>query len=170
MLLACLMIKLDSRGPIVIKQRRLDFSGQVFAAYRFRSTALSGDEPTIGHARRDGPRVTRVGHMLRQSGIDVLPQLFNVIKGEMSLVGPQPNDTAHTDDYRRPVSDRAFRRHVKPGITGWAQINGQRGESLFIWDMEDHIALDLWYIDNWSMALDFKIMWRSCFETRGHVY
>jgi putative colanic acid biosysnthesis UDP-glucose lipid carrier transferase len=164
MLLASLFIKLESAGPIIFKQRRTGFNGQEFTIYKFRSMSVLEDGRQLTQARRNDPRITRVGRILRQSSIDELPQLLNVLKGEMSLVGPRPHAIAHDDQYRASISSYAFRHHVKPGITGWAQINGMRGETPLVQDMEKRIALDLWYIDNWSLTLDFKIMWRSCFE------
>jgi len=164
MLLVSLVIKLDSAGPVIFKQRRTGFNGQEFTIFKFRSMSVLEDGTQIAQTRRKDPRVTRVGRMLRQSSIDELPQLLNVLKGEMSLVGPRPHSVAHDDQYRASISSYANRHHVKPGITGWAQINGQRGETPLIQDMEKRIALDLWYIDNWSLALDLKIMWKSCFE------
>jgi exopolysaccharide biosynthesis polyprenyl glycosylphosphotransferase len=171
MILASLLIKLESAGPIIFKQRRTGFNGREFTIYKFRSMSVLEDGPQIAQTRRNDPRITRVGRMLRQSSIDELPQLLNVLKGEMSLVGPRPHAVAHDDQYRASISSYAFRHHVKPGITGWAQINGQRGETPLVQDMEKRIALDLWYIDNWSLKLDFEIMWRSCFEVvRASAY
>ena len=164
MFLVSLVIKLDSAGPIIFKQRRTGFNGQEFTIFKFRSMSVLEDGRQLAQARRNEPRITRVGRMLRQSSIDELPQLINVIRGEMSLVGPRPHAGAHDDQYRASMASYALRHHVKPGITGWAQINGRRGETPLIQDMEKRIALDLWYIDNWSLKLDFEIIWRSCFE------
>jgi putative colanic acid biosysnthesis UDP-glucose lipid carrier transferase len=171
MVLVSLAIKLESAGPIIFKQRRTGFNGQEFTIYKFRSMSVLEDGRQLAQARRNDPHITRVGQILRQSSIDELPQLLNVLRGEMSLVGPRPHAVAHDDKYRASISSYAFRHHVKPGITGWAQINGQRGETPLIRDMERRIDLDLWYIDNWSIMLDFKIMWRSCFEVmRASAY
>lgn len=170
MLLVCLLIRLDSRGPIIIGKRRLDFDGQAFAAYGFRTSAQLGEEPKFGQGRCDSPRLNAVGHILMQSGIDEIPQLFNVIRGEMSLVGPRPRDAVQSDDCRRPASARAIPRQVKPGITGWAQINGQRGDSRHFRETEKIVELDLWYIENWTLMLDFKILGRALFEMRGEDY
>jgi lipopolysaccharide/colanic/teichoic acid biosynthesis glycosyltransferase len=129
------------------------------------------DGRQIAQTRRNDPRITKVGRILRQSSIDELPQLLNVIKGEMSLVGPRPHAVAHDNHYRALISSYALRQQVKPGISGWAQINGHRGETPLVQDMERRIALDLWYIDNWSLVLELKIMWRSCFEVmRASAY
>jgi putative colanic acid biosysnthesis UDP-glucose lipid carrier transferase len=164
MLLSALAIKLDSAGPVIFRQRRIGFDGRVFSIYKFRTMSVQEDGARIVQTRRDDPRVTRVGRLLRQSSIDELPQLINVFRGDMSLVGPRPHAVAHDDQYRTMIAGYAFRHHVKPGITGWAQVKGQRGETKRIQDMERRVALDLWYIDNWSLALDLRIMWRTCFE------
>jgi exopolysaccharide biosynthesis polyprenyl glycosylphosphotransferase len=171
MLLVSLAIKLDSAGPIIFRQRRIGFKGEEFTIYKFRSLSVLEDGRQIVQIHRNDPRITHMGRILRQSSIDELPQLLNVIKGEMSLVGPRPHAVAHDHHYQALISSYALRQQVKPGISGWAQINGQRGETPLIRDMEKRIALDLWYIDNWSLTLDFRIMWRSCFEVmRAKAY
>ena len=144
MLLTVLAVKLDSAGPIIFRQRRAGFDGQAFFIYKFRTMSVMEDGPRIAQARRHDPRITKVGHILRQSSIDELPQLFNVLKGDMSLVGPRPHAIAHDDQYGAAISSYAYRHHVKPGITGWAQVNGQRGETRQIADMEKRVELDLW--------------------------
>jgi undecaprenyl-phosphate galactose phosphotransferase/putative colanic acid biosynthesis UDP-glucose lipid carrier transferase len=164
MLVAAFAVKLESAGPVIFRQRRVGFDGRVFFIYKFRTMSVMEDGPQIVQTRREDPRVTKVGRLFRQSSIDELPQLFNVLKGDMSLVGPRPHAMAHDDQYGAVISSYAFRHHVKPGITGWAQVNGQRGETRAIADMEKRIELDLWYINNWSLMLDFRIMWRTCFE------
>ena len=164
MLLTAFAIKLDSAGPIIFRQRRVGFDGRAFFIYKFRTMSVMEDGPQIVQAQREDSRVTKVGRLLRQSSVDELPQLVNVLKGDMSLVGPRPHAIAHDNRYGAAISSYAYRHHVKPGITGWAQINGQRGETRDIADMERRIDLDLWYINNWSLILDFKIMWRTCFE------
>ena len=169
MLLSALAIKLDSAGPAIFRQRRIGFDGQAFSIYKFRTMRVMEDGPQIAQTRRGDPRVTRIGRLLRQSSIDELPQLFNVLKGDMALVGPRPHAIAHDDQYRALISSYAFRHHVKPGITGWAQVNGQRGETQRIEAMEKRIELDLWYIDNWSLTLDLRILWRTCFEVMRHA-
>ena len=168
MLLTALAVKLDSAGPIIFRQRRTGFDGRTFFIYKFRTMSVMEDGARIAQTKRNDPRVTRVGRLLRQSSIDELPQLFNVIKGDMSLVGPRPHAVAHDDQYGAMISKYAYRHHVKPGITGWAQVNGQRGETQRIEDMEQRIELDLWYINNWSLLLDLRIMWRTCFELVRH--
>jgi Undecaprenyl-phosphate glucose phosphotransferase len=164
MLLTALVIKLDSVGPIIFRQRRTGFNGRVFSIYKFRTMFVTEDGPQITQTRRVDPRVTKVGRLLRQSSIDELPQLFNVLRGDMSLVGPRPHALAHDDKCKAMISSYAYRHHVKPGITGWAQVNGLRGETRQIGDMEKRVELDLWYINNWSLILDLRIIWRTCFE------
>src|ERR1700688_700596 len=122
---------------------------------------LSGQGGTIEQAKRRDPRVTRIGHILRRASIDELPQLYNVIRGDMSLVGPRPHALAHDDKYSELIAEYAFRHHMKPGITGWAQINGYRGETTRVEQMQRRVEHDLWYIDNWSLWLDFTILVRT---------
>jgi len=164
MLMSALAVRLDSPGPVIFRQRRAGFDGATFAIYKFRTMRVMEDGPQVAQTRRNDPRVTRVGRLLRQSSIDELPQLFNVLKGDMALVGPRPHALAHDDQYRGAIASYAHRHHVKPGITGWAQVNGQRGETRQVEDMERRVELDLWYIDNWSLTLDLRILWRTCFE------
>jgi putative colanic acid biosynthesis UDP-glucose lipid carrier transferase len=116
------------------------------------------DGATIVPAQPNDRRVTRVGNWLRRTSIDELPQLFNVLKGTMSIVGPRPHAVAHDDQFDILVSNYAYRQHVKPGLTGWAQINGYRGELRTLADIEQRVKFDLWYIDNWSLPVDFKII------------
>jgi lipopolysaccharide/colanic/teichoic acid biosynthesis glycosyltransferase len=115
----------------------------------------------IRQAQRDDPRVTRVGRILRHTNIDELPQLLNVLRGEMSLVGPRPHAMAHDDSYSRIIATYAYRNHVKPGLTGWAQVNGFRGETKELWRMEKRVEHDLSYIKSWSILLDLKIIWKT---------
>ena len=154
-------IKLDSSGPVVFRQRRKGFNGRGFLIYKFRSMHVLEDGPVIAQATKRDARVTAIGRLLRQSSIDELPQLFNVLKGDMSLVGPRPHAVAHDDEYRRLIARYAFRHHVKPGITGLAQINGCRGSTTQLHQMEKRIEFDLRYIDNWSLALDLWILLRT---------
>ena len=119
------------------------------------------DGGTIRQATRDDPRVTRIGRWLRRTNIDELPQLFNVLYGDMSLIGPRPHAAAHNSEYEKLIANYAFRYHVKPGITGWAQVNGFRGETPSPDVMEKRVDLDLWYISNWTFWLDIKILFRT---------
>ena len=168
MLISALAIKLDSAGPIIFRQRRTGFDGYTFFINKFRTMSVMEDGPQITQTKPNDVRVTRVGRLLRQSSIDELPQLLNVIRGDMSLVGPRPHALAHDDHYGAMISNYAYRHHVKPGITGWAQVNGWRGETKRMEEMEKRIEFDLWDINNWSVSLDFKIMRRTCFELVQH--
>jgi undecaprenyl-phosphate galactose phosphotransferase/putative colanic acid biosynthesis UDP-glucose lipid carrier transferase len=160
-------IKLDSPGPVIFKQRRKGFNQKKFYIYKFRTMTVAEDGPDIAQAKRDDRRVTRMGRILRQSSIDELPQLLNVIKGEMSLVGPRPHAVAHDAEYGRIIENYAMRHHVKPGITGLAQVHGCRGETPDPEHMARRIELDIAYINGWSIILDVKILCRTCVEVLG---
>jgi undecaprenyl-phosphate galactose phosphotransferase/putative colanic acid biosynthesis UDP-glucose lipid carrier transferase len=163
-LLVSVAIKLDSPGPILFRQSRRGFNGKDFKIYKFRSMTVLEDGQTISQARRGDHRITRVGRMLRAASIDELPQLFNVLRGEMSLVGPRPHAIAHDNEYTESIANYAFRHHVKPGITGWAQVHGFRGETAKLDLMKKRVELDIWYINNWSLWLDLWIILMTCFE------
>jgi Undecaprenyl-phosphate glucose phosphotransferase len=158
MLATALLIKLDSRGPVLFLQKRNGFNGRAFSIFKFRTMHVIEDGPVVQQAKRNDPRVTRLGRWLRRTSIDELPQLFNVILDDMSLVGPRPHATSHNSEYEKLIANYAFRHHVKPGLTGWAQINGARGETCNIEQMERRVEYDLWYINNWSPWLDLKIV------------
>ena len=161
MSIAALLIKLDSRGPIFFLQRRDGFNGQTFEIFKFRTMHVLDQGPIVIQATRNDPRVTRFGRWLRRSSIDELPQLLNVLKGDMSLVGPRPHAIAHNSEYEKLIANYAFRHHVKPGLTGWAQVNGYRGETREVEQMKRRVEHDLWYVDNWSPQLDLKIVLRT---------
>jgi Undecaprenyl-phosphate glucose phosphotransferase len=161
MLLAALMIKLDSRGPVFFSQVRNGFNNKEFWIIKFRTMTVMEQGTEVKQATRNDKRVTRVGRWLRRSSIDELPQFLNVLRGEMSLVGPRPHATIHNNEYEKLIWKYAFRHHVKPGITGWAQIHGLRGETATVDVMEKRVELDLWYINNWSLWLDIKILVRT---------
>lgn len=163
MLVTALLIKLDSRGPVFFMQKRNGFNGKTFDIYKFRTMHVLENDCSVKQATRDDPRVTRIGRWLRRSSIDELPQLFNVIRGEMSLVGPRPHATSHNSEYEKLIANYAFRHHVKPGLTGWAQVNGFRGETRQVEDMEHRVEHDLWYINNWSPWLDLRIVLQTIF-------
>jgi Undecaprenyl-phosphate glucose phosphotransferase len=172
MLSTAISIKLDSAGPVLFKQKRIGFNGRAFRIYKFRTMTVLEDGPAIRQATRDDPRVTRVGRLIRRGSIDELPQLLNVLSGDMSLVGPRPHAAAHDTDYEQRIADYAFRYHVKPGITGWAQVKGYRGETRTDDVMNSRIECDLWYINNWSIWLDIKIILKTLFmeiwQSRGY--
>jgi Undecaprenyl-phosphate glucose phosphotransferase len=161
LVLVAILIKLDSPGPIFFVQRRYGFNQQPFRIIKFRSMRTLDDGAVIRQARVDDPRLTRIGRWLRRWNIDEIPQLFNVLTGDMSLVGPRPHALSHDREYEQRISRYARRHNVKPGITGWAQIHGYRGETDTEEKMRKRVEYDLFYIDNWSLWLDLKIMVRT---------
>jgi len=164
MALTAIAIKLDSPGPVIFRQNRKGFNGRQFVIFKFRTMAVQENGPAIIQATREDSRVTAIGRLLRSSSIDELPQLLNVLKGDMSLIGPRPHALAHDNYFESILSDYAFRHHVKPGITGWAQCNGARGATPSIEHISERVKLDLWYINNWSLWLDIQILIKTCFE------
>lgn len=164
MALTAIAIKLDSAGPVVFRQHRKGFNGRQFVIFKFRTMSVQENGPAVAQATRDDPRVTGIGRLLRSASIDELPQLLNVLKGDMSLIGPRPHALAHDSHFETILSDYAFRHHVKPGITGWAQCNGARGATPSIEDISERVRLDLWYINHWSLWLDVQILVRTFFE------
>jgi putative colanic acid biosynthesis UDP-glucose lipid carrier transferase len=170
-LIVAVVVKLDSPGPVIFRQRRRGFNAKEFITFKFRTMTVLEDGSVVTQACRDDRRVTYIGKFLRRSSLDELPQLFNVLWGDMSLVGPRPHALAHDDHYRVHIADYACRNYVKPGITGWAQVNGLRGETASFEQMADRVKLDLWYINNWSLGLDLNILLRTCFEVlRDRAY
>jgi Undecaprenyl-phosphate glucose phosphotransferase len=161
LLVTALLIKLDSRGPVLFRQTRNGFNGRSFQIFKFRTMRVLEDGPDIQQATRNDPRVTHLGRWLRRASIDELPQLLNVLRGNMSLVGPRPHAAAHNNEYEKLIANYAFRYHVKPGITGWAQVNGYRGETQTVELMSRRVELDLWYINNWSIWLDVRILLKT---------
>jgi putative colanic acid biosynthesis UDP-glucose lipid carrier transferase len=157
-------IKLDSPGPILFRQQRSGFNGRSFAIYKFRTMSVLEDGPSIVQARPVDSRVTRIGKWLRRTSIDELPQLLNVLDGSMSLVGPRPHAVAHDSQFDKVVWNYAFRRRVKPGLTGWAQVHGCRGPTPTAALIERRVEYDLWYIDNWSLGLDLAILLQTPIE------
>jgi putative colanic acid biosynthesis UDP-glucose lipid carrier transferase len=158
MLVAALAIKLESPGPVLFKQRRHGYNHRLIHVYKFRTMRVTEDGPVIAQAQKDDARITRVGKFLRRTSIDELPQLFNVLRGEMSLVGPRPHAVAHNQHYREQLERYANRHCVKPGMTGWAQIHGFRGPTQDPETMRKRVEMDLYYIENWSVWLDLKII------------
>jgi len=164
LLVAAAAIMLETDGPVIFRQRRHGFNGKSFVIYKLRTMRVMEDGAAVVQARQGDPRVTRVGRFLRETSIDELPQLWNVLQGHMSIVGPRPHALVHDHEYGSTIANYAFRHHVKPGITGWAQVRGFRGGTPRLELMQQRIALDLWYIDNWSLRLDLYIMVRTFFE------
>lgn len=164
LLAVALIIKLDSPGPVLFRQTRCGFNGRKFRIFKFRTMSVMEDGPSICQAATNDARLTGVGAWLRRTSIDELPQLFNVLAGTMSLVGPRPHALAHDNQFAKLVGKYAFRHHVKPGLTGWAQVNGHRGPTPTADDVQRRVELDLWYIDNWSLRLDISIIARTFIE------
>lgn len=152
-----ILIKLSSPGPVLFKQRRTGIYGQQFECYKFRTMKVNKDADTI-QAVKDDPRNTKVGSFLRRTNLDEFPQFVNVLLGDMSVVGPRPHMLKHTELYSKLVDKYMVRHLVKPGITGWAQIMGYRGETRTLEQMEGRVKRDVWYIENWSFFLDLKII------------
>jgi Undecaprenyl-phosphate glucose phosphotransferase len=164
MALAAAAIKLDSPGPVIFRQIRKGFNGKHFVILKFRTMIVQENGTDVVQATRNDLRVTTIGRLLRSSSIDELPQLWNVLRGDMSLIGPRPHALAHDNYFETLLSDYAFRHHVKPGITGWAQCNGARGPTPTVEHIAERVKLDLWYINNWSLWLDLMILIRTFFE------
>ena len=161
MILVAAWIKIETPGPILFSQRRSGFNGRTFGIYKFRTMTVTEDGPNVRQATKNDPRVTNSGRLLRRTNIDELPQLLNVIRGEMSLVGPRPHPLALNSEYENIIGNYAFRHHVKPGLTGWAQVHGFRGETQTVELMAKRVECDLWYINNWSLWLDLRIMLKT---------
>jgi len=164
MLATALAIKLESPGPVLFRQQRSGFNARRFSIFKFRTMTVMEEGDSVTQATRHDPRITKFGRMLRASSIDELPQLFNVLRGDMSLVGPRPHAVAHDSHYGKLLSEYAFRHHVKPGITGWAQIHGCRGGTAQVGLMKKRLDFDLWYINNWNPWLDLVILVRTVLE------
>ncbi len=172
-LLIALLIRLDSRGPILYTPMRKGEGGRLFKCYKFRSMSVC-DDPLNGtkSTAKNDPRITRVGKYLRKLDLDELPQFFNVLKGDMSVVGPRPHRVHLKSDFRKIVNDYMVRHYVKPGITGWAQVNGWRGPTVTNKQKKSRIQHDLWYIENWNFLLDIKIVFLTVFgkKTRKNAF
>lgn len=160
MLAVSILIKIDSRGPVIFRQKRIGRNGKVFEIYKFRSMCVGAEKTGSGvYSGKGDARVTRIGKILRATSIDELPQLLNILKGEMSFVGPRPPLTYHPWKYEKYTDFQKRMFEVRPGITGWAQVNGRK-------DVEWHkrIELNVWYVDHMSLLLDIKIMFMTAFK------
>lgn len=153
-----LMIKIQSPGPILFKQLRTGLDGNSFKCYKFRSMHVNKDADKL-QATKDDPRKFPFGNFMRKANIDELPQFLNVLQGRMSIVGPRPHMLAHTEQYSQLIDKYMVRHFVKPGVTGWAQVTGYRGETKELWQMEGRVKRDIWYIEHWSIWLDIRIIW-----------
>jgi putative colanic acid biosysnthesis UDP-glucose lipid carrier transferase len=161
LLTIALAVKLTSRGPVIFRQRRYGLDGRSIVVYKFRSMTVIEDGPRIVQASRNDPRITPVGKFLRRFSLDELPQIINVIQGRMSLVGPRPHAVAHNEEYRKLIKGYMVRHKVLPGITGWAQVNGYRGETADVADMQARVNYDLEYLRRWSVTFDLRILART---------
>jgi exopolysaccharide biosynthesis polyprenyl glycosylphosphotransferase len=157
-LLVALAIRLESPGPALFRQTRYGFNQEPFRIFKFRTMRALEDGATVKAATRNDPRVTRLGALLRRTSVDELPQLLNVVAGDMSIVGPRPQAMAHDQLYVERIARYARRHNVKPGITGWAQVKGLRGEIRTNEDIQARVEHDLYYVDHWSLWLDLKIV------------
>jgi polysaccharide biosynthesis protein PslA len=159
-------IKLDSAGPVFYRQERRGFNGQIFHIWKFRSMSVTESGRQMTQVRVGDKRITRIGAFIRRTSIDELPQLINVLKGEMSLVGPRPHAIMHDDEFGQQLAQYAHRQRIKPGITGWAQVNGYRGETATIDQVRGRTEHDLYYIDNWSIWFDCWIVLLTVFSSK----
>lgn len=158
-------VKVTSPGPVLFKQYRTGANGKKFKVYKFRSMRMHEEENgKVTQASKSDPRVTPIGAFIRRTSLDELPQFYNVLQGRMSIVGPRPHALSHNEYYKELVESYMRRHKVKPGITGWAQVNGLRGETDTLEKMEQRVKHDLWYIDNWSLWLDCKIIFLTVFK------
>lgn len=161
MLVIALAVKLTSPGPVIFRQRRYGLYGEEIIVYKFRSMTVAEDGAKVVQAKKNDQRVTKIGSFLRRSSLDELPQFINVLQGRMSIVGPRPHAVAHNEQYRKLIKGYMLRHKVKPGITGWAQVNGMRGETETLDKMEARVSFDLDYLRNWSLWLDLWIVVRT---------
>jgi Undecaprenyl-phosphate glucose phosphotransferase len=161
-----LAIKLDSRGPVLFRQTRHGYNNETIRVLKFRSMTVTEEGDNFKQVTRHDPRVTRLGRFMRHTNIDELPQLFNVLIGDMSLVGPRPHATSQNETFAQLISSFSRRHNVKPGITGWAQVHGYRGETDTLEKMQRRVEHDLYYIDNWSFLLDLKIIVMTLFSKK----
>jgi putative colanic acid biosynthesis UDP-glucose lipid carrier transferase len=167
MIVAAAAVRLDSPGPVFFRQRRGGYGGETFEILKFRTMYVLEDSGPIRHATRNDSRITRVGGFLRRRSIDELPQLINVLRGDMSIVGPRPHALSHDEFYGQEIPHYCERTRVRPGITGLAQMSGHRGEVSDVAAMASRVTLDLEYIETWSVLLDVKILFRTlmfCFS------
>lgn len=161
--LMILLVKLSSKGPVFFKQKRSGKKNGVFTCYKFRSMAVN-ENADKAQAIKNDPRITKIGAFMRKTNLDELPQFFNVLWGDMSVVGPRPHMVSHTAKYRKEVDKYMVRHFAKPGITGWAQVLGYRGETKTVEDMKNRAEADIWYIENWNIFLDLKIIFMTVYQ------
>jgi len=170
MLFIALTVKLSSPGPVIFKQRRYGLDGHEIVVYKFRTMKVWEDGAQVPQATQNDQRVTAVGRFLRRTSLDELPQFFNVLQGTMSIVGPRPHAVAHNEYYRRLIPGYMLRHKVRPGLTGWAQVNGWRGETETLDKMEKRVEFDLDYLRRWSLGFDLKIIWLTLWRSLRDVH
>ena len=160
MIVAAIAIKCTSKGPIIFKQERIGLHNEPFKMYKFRSMVQqTDDEEKKGWTVKDDPRVTKVGAFLRRTSLDELPQLFNILKGDMSLVGPRPERPQFVEKFKEEIPRYMIKHQVRPGLTGWAQVNGYRGDT----SIRKRVEYDIYYIENWTLGMDIKILFMTLF-------
>jgi Undecaprenyl-phosphate glucose phosphotransferase len=161
LLFLAILVKASSPGPVIFKQERVGLHGRHFNMYKFRSMRVQSEaEEKKGWTVKDDPRVTPVGRFMRKTSLDELPQLWNILKGDMSIVGPRPERPQYVEKFREEIPRYMIKHQVRPGLTGWAQVNGYRGDT----SIRRRIECDIYYIENWSMAFDIKIMFMTIFK------
>ena len=160
LIIVTIITKITMRGPIFFKQKRNGLNDKEFYCYKFRSMKVNADADKV-QATKDDPRKTKWGNIMRKTSIDELPQFINVLMGDMSVVGPRPHMLKHTEEYSKLINKYMVRHFVKPGITGWSQVTGYRGETKELKDMEGRIRGDIWYIEHWSFGLDLYIIYKT---------
>lgn len=165
-LIVALITKITMPGPVFFRQKRNGMLGEEFYCLKFRSMKVNADADKL-QATKNDPRKTKWGNIMRKTNIDELPQFLNVFMGQMSIVGPRPHMVRHTEEYSALIDKYMVRHWVKPGLTGWAQVTGARGETKYLWQMEERIKKDIWYIENWSLWLDIRIMFLTVYNVLG---
>ena len=168
MAVIAIAIKLTSKGPVLFKQRRYGLNGHEIHVLKFRTMTVAEDGDRVTQAKQGDARITKLGAFLRRTSLDELPQFFHVITGDMSIVGPRPHAVAHNEQYRRLIPGYMLRHKVKPGITGWAQVNGWRGETDTLHKMEKRVEHDLFYLDHWALLFDLRIIFLTVFGRAAH--
>ena len=160
MIVIAIIVKTTSKGPVIFKQERVGLHNKTFKMYKFRSMEVQPvEEEKKGWTKKNDPRVTKIGRILRSTSIDELPQLFNVLKGDMSLIGPRPERPRFVEQFKEEIPRYMIKHQVRPGITGWAQVNGYRGDT----SIKKRIEYDLYYIENWTLTFDIKIILMTFF-------
>lgn len=165
-ILVALVTKFTMPGPVLFRQKRSGQYGQTFECLKFRSMKVNAEADTL-QATKNDPRKTKWGSFLRKTNIDEMPQFINVLKGDMSVVGPRPHMLKHTEEYGKLIDKYMVRHYAKPGITGWAQVTGWRGETSELWMMEGRIKEDIWYLEHWSLLLDVVIIMKTVLNMFG---